>query len=70
MHLCVRRDDGGLRFLDAWESIDSCARAFDNRIHAVVDEVFSGTRPSLEPEVKTLEVLDIRGTLITGTAAN
>ena len=70
MHLCVRRDDGGLRYIDVWESIDSCTRAFDNRIHAAVDEAFSGRRPSLEPEMKTLEVLDIRGTLISGTTAN
>ncbi|HWO64203.1 MAG TPA: hypothetical protein VNO31_29645, partial [Umezawaea sp.] len=42
MHLCVRRPDGGLRYIDVWESEEACARAFDERIHPAVDTAFGG----------------------------
>jgi hypothetical protein len=32
----VRRPDGGLRYIDVWESEEDCARAFDERIHPAV----------------------------------
>ena len=62
LHLCVRRADGGLRYIDVWESEEACARAFDERIHAAVDTAFGGARPEAEPEVHVLEVLDVTGT--------
>ncbi len=61
LHLCVRRADGGLGYVDVWESEEACARAFDERIHAAVDIAFGGARPSAEPEVRVLDVLDITG---------
>lgn len=64
LHLCVRREDGGLRYIDVWDSEESCTRAFDERIHAAVDSAFGGRRPATEPEVKVLDVIDITGVAI------
>ena len=64
VHLCVRREDGGLRYIDVWESEEACAKAFDDRIHAAVDSAFGGTRPGPEPEVHVLEVLDMTGSVL------
>lgn len=64
LHLCVRREDGGLRYIDVWESPEHCARAFDERIHPAVDRAFGGARPSGEPVVQHLEVLDATGLLL------
>lgn len=64
LHLCVRRPDGGLRYIDVWESEQACARAFDERVHPAVDRAFGGSRPSTEPRVDRLEVLDARGPLL------
>ena len=38
-------------FGDVWEDEASCARAFDERIHAAVDAAFGGARPGTEPTV-------------------
>lgn len=64
LHLCVRRPDGGLRYIDVWESEQACARAFDERIHPAVDRAFGGARPAAEPVVQRLDVLDARGALL------
>jgi hypothetical protein len=64
LHLCIRRADGGLRYIDVWESEEACTRAFDDRIHAAVDTAFGGTRPDVEPHVQLLDVLDITGVAV------
>jgi hypothetical protein len=64
LHLCVRRPDGGLRYIDVWESEEACAKAFDDRIHPAVDAAFGGTRPAGEPTVDHLEVLHATGSLL------
>lgn len=64
LHLCVRRPDGGLRYVDVWESREHCARAFEERIHPAVDRAFGGARPGREPVVEHLEVLDATGALL------
>jgi hypothetical protein len=64
LHLCVRRPEGGLRYIDVWESREACARAFEERIHPAVDRAFGGARPAGEPEVHPLEVVDLRGALV------
>lgn len=64
LHLCVRRPDGGLRYIDVWESEQACAKAFDERIHPAVDAAFGGQRPAAEPTVHHLDVLDARGSLL------
>lgn len=64
LHLCVRRADGGLRYIEVWESEEACARAFDERIHPAVDRAFGGARPDGEPVVRPLDVIDARGALL------
>lgn len=61
MHVCVRRPDGGLRYIDVWESRDKCAEAFSTRIHPAVDKAFGGSRPDKEPRSEPLEVLHAMG---------
>lgn len=63
LHLCVRTPEGGLRYLDVWESEEACGRAFDERIHAAVDAAFGGSRPPVEPTVQHLDVLHATGSL-------
>jgi hypothetical protein len=64
LHLCVRKPDGGLRYIDLWESEQACARAFDERIHPAVDAAFGGHRPSTEPTVQRLDVVHATGALL------
>ncbi|AEA28295.1 hypothetical protein Psed_6194 [Pseudonocardia dioxanivorans CB1190] len=64
LHLCVRRPDGGLRYIDVWTDEQACARAFDERIHPAVDRAFGGSRPGAEPTVDRLEVIDASGALL------
>lgn len=64
LHLCVRREDGGLRYIDVWESEQACAEAFATRIHPAVDAAFGGHRPAGEPTVQRLEVLHATGALL------
>lgn len=64
LHLCVERPEGGLRYIDVWESKEACARAFDERIHPAVDKAFGGARPPGEPEVHRLDVLHLDGELV------
>ena len=64
LHLCVRREDGGLRYIDIWSSEADCARAFEERIHPAVDAAFGGRRPGQEPTSTPLEILDMSGSFV------
>ncbi len=64
LHLAVRNPDGGLRYIDVWETEEQCARAFDERVHPAVDKAFGGTRPPVEPTVTRLEVIEARGSAV------
>ena len=64
LHLCVRRPDGGLRYIDIWETEAACARAFDDRIHKAVDKAFGGQRPAGVHSVDHVEVLHAVGSLL------
>ena len=66
LHLCVRTPEGGLRYIDVWESQEQCARAFDERIHPAVDAAFGGRRPPVEPTVTHLDVIDATGAAVDG----
>ncbi len=66
MHLCVRMPEGGLRYIDVWETEEQCARAFDERIHPAVDQAFGGRRPPGEPTVHRLDVVEVRGPVVGG----
>jgi hypothetical protein len=67
LHLAVRRPEGGLRYIDVWESEESCESAFSDRIHPAVYGVFKelGFRPEGEPPVTHLDVIDASGSLLT-----
>ena len=67
LHLCVRRPDGGLRYIDVWVDEESCERAFDQRVHPAVDRVLGGRRPG-EPEVHHLEVIHASGAALPATS--
>lgn len=69
LHLCVRRPEGGLQYIDVWTSKEDCARAFDERIHPAVDAAFGERRPQGEPEVHLLDVIDAKGALLTEPVA-
>jgi hypothetical protein len=64
LHLCIRQPDGRLRYIDIWDSKESCAKAFQERIHPAVDAAFGGERPASEPEVHRLDVLHASGALL------
>lgn len=64
LHLCVRGTDGTLRYIDVWQDEESCRRAFDERVHPAVDRAFGERRPSGEPTVHRLEVVDAAGALL------
>lgn len=49
LHLCVRRENGGLRYLDLWDFEESCTRAF------------GGARPGTVPTVRVLDIIDATG---------
>jgi hypothetical protein len=66
MHLCVRNPDGGLRYIDVWESEEQCAGAFDEHVHPAVDKAFGGSRPPVEPTVHHLDVVEVRGPAVGG----
>jgi hypothetical protein len=64
LHLCVRKPDGTLRYIDVWESEEACAAAFEDRIHPAVDAAFGGARPDQEPTTDRLDVLHAAGALL------
>ncbi len=64
VHVCVQLPEGGLRYIDIWESEEACTRAFDERIHPAVDRAFGVARPPGESEVHRLDVIDLRGALV------
>ena len=61
LHLCVRREDGGLRYIDVWETEEQCTRAFETRIHPAVSQALGGNRPASEPATLRLDVIDVIG---------
>jgi hypothetical protein len=66
LHLAVRNPDGGMRYIDVWESEEQCARAFDERVHPAVDTAFGGHRPPVERTVTHLAFVEARGAAVDG----
>ncbi|MFD1211910.1 hypothetical protein ACFQ36_07640 [Arthrobacter sp. GCM10027362] len=64
LHLCMRKDSGGLRYIDVWESEEQCNAAYAQRIRPAVERVLGGRRPATEPEAAPLEVVDLRGKVV------
>ena len=62
VHLAVERPEGGLRYIDVWESEEDWNRFVDDRLHPVVHgllaEVFGDDLPP-EPDRAALAVVDV-----------
>ncbi len=62
VHMTVRREDGGLRYIDVWESQAACDAAFEEHIHPAVYSTFKevGFVPDSEPDRTVVELIDLR----------
>jgi len=67
VHLAIERPEGGLRYIDIWETEEDCDRFGEERLHPVVHallaEVFGEQFPP-EPARVPLPVVHIWGTAI------
>ena len=61
VHLALSRPDGGLTYVDVWESREACDRGFEERIHPAVFGVFEeiGFQPDGEPRREELKLIDL-----------
>ncbi len=63
-HIAVERPEGGLRYIDVWESEEECDRFAEERLHPVVhgllSEIFGDQLPA-EPERIPLSVIHVWG---------
>lgn len=69
MHLAVRKPEGGLRYIDVWESEELCDRAFEERVHPAVHAAFAESDipfPPVEPPRHVLDVIEVRGAAARG----
>ena len=64
VHLAVERPEGGLRYIDVWESEDDADRFGEERLHPVVhpllSDIFGGQLPP-EPARDPLPVIHVWG---------
>ena len=63
-HLAVKRPEGGLRYIDVWESEEDWDRFAEERLHPVVHPMLQGIfGPEVppEPERVPLGVIDVWG---------
>lgn len=62
VHLALTRPEGGLRYIDVWESEEACDRFGEERLHPVVhpmlEAVFGENMPD-EPARTPIDVIDI-----------
>lgn len=67
LHLVVRLPEGGLRYIDVWESRAACARAVDLFIHPAVHSILEelGIRQQGEPAITEFDVVELVGHLTT-----
>ena len=70
VHLAIERPEGGLRYLDVWETQQDCDRFTDERLHPVIHdllrEIFGDELPP-EPERTTLSLVHAWGSAIAST---
>ena len=63
-HIALERPEGGLRYIDVWESKEDCDRFGEERLHPVVhgllSEIFGDQLPE-EPERLPLAVIHVWG---------
>jgi hypothetical protein len=67
VHLAIERPEGGLRYVDVWESEADCEQFTDDRLHPVVHgllaEIFGDDLPP-EPERAPLSVVHAWGSAV------
>jgi len=67
VHLAIERPEGGLRYIDVWESKEQCDRFSEDRLHPVVHsllaEIFGDDLPP-EPERAPLSVVHVWGAAV------
>jgi len=67
VHLAIERPEGGLRYIDIWDSEEDCDRFAEERLHPVVHgllaEVFGDQLPP-EPARVPLPVVHVWGTAV------
>jgi hypothetical protein len=58
----VARIDGGLRYIDIWESRQACDRFLQERVHPILQAAFSAAGATLppEPDRDEMELIDVR----------
>jgi hypothetical protein len=70
IHLAVERPEGGLRYVDVWESEEQCETFTEQRLHPVVHgllhDIFGDALPP-EPERTRLPVIHAWGNATTPT---
>jgi hypothetical protein len=61
MHAVVKID-GGLRYIDIWESRGACDLFLEERVHPVLQAAFSAAGAALPPEAARdeMELIDLR----------
>jgi hypothetical protein len=63
-HVAIERPEGGLRYIDVWETEQDCDRFAEERLHPVVHdllrEIFGDQMPP-EPERIPLSVIHVSG---------
>ncbi len=63
-HIAIERSEGGLRYIDVWESEEDCDSFGEERLHPVVHgllaEIFGNDLPA-EPERIPLSVIHVWG---------
>ncbi len=62
VHLAFERPEGGLRYVDVWESKEDCDRFGEERLHPVVHPLLSaafGGQVPPEPERTAIRVIDV-----------
>jgi hypothetical protein len=55
MHAVVRIE-GGLRYIDIWESREACDRFLEERVHPTLRHAFNAAGATLPPEPARLEM--------------
>ena len=62
VHVAIERPEGGLRYIDLWETEEDCERFTEDRLHPVVhgflSEIFGDQLPD-EPERVALSVIHV-----------
>jgi hypothetical protein len=62
VHVAIEQPDGGISYLDVWDSEESCNASMASVVHPAVGPVLAarGIRPAGEPPRTPIKVIDVR----------